>query len=395
MSDKETNIDDIFQNFELESDEVSDEEANLLDIFAKDPDISATADDDTEEDKTEDGKTKTPAVEKASTIVPDSEEDFVKKLGTEDDTDESDTDDADSSHDGDEGDDLDDDASVYFKTVAEGLIKLGKFDGIEPPEKWDQDSFLDFFDKSREAGIETGIDERISDKWGDEGKKIFEEIFVKGVDPREYFEKYNEILDLDSIDLEKESNQKMVVSKYLEALGQDEEEILDQIEVLEEKGKLAERAEKYKEKLVEDNKRELSRIAAEKEAAIIENKKAQQARMSAIKDVVNKAITAKEINGIPLSVTDSKDLLPFATDLNWKLANGTLITDADKALLEIKRDPIKWVALCKLLKEDLNVAPIKNKGADERADDVFNFKKTKKVKATTKDPLDLFLKRKF
>ena len=259
----------------------------------------------------------------------------------------------------------------------------------------DQDSFLEFYEKFTENKVQSDIEERISDKWGEDGIRMFNDIFVSGVDPREYFAAYQQVLDVSDIDLDDENNQKLVVSRYLEAIGQDDEEILDQIETLEEKGKLAERAEKYKEKLIEDNKREIARMAYEKESQAVEMKKAQSARFSAVKEAVSTALSNREINGIPLSLNDNKELLPFATDLNWKLANGMLITDADKAILEIKKDPVKWVALCKLLKEDLNVNPIKNKGADEKAKAVFDFKSTGKVDAKNgkRDPLDLFLKK--
>ena len=398
MSVEETNIDDLFDNMELETDETAAEEAALLDIFAKDPSISSVTDDDDASDKGEDGKKTTPDT---STIIPDSEEDFVKKLSpnqtkTEDD-DDTDTDDRDDSYDRknklESGDD--DDTSTYFKAVAEGLSKLGKFEGLEIPEKMDQDSFLEFYEKFTENKVQSDIEERISDKWGEDGIRMFNDIFVSGVDPREYFAAYQQVLDVSDIDLDDENNQKLVVSRYLEAIGQDDEEILDQIETLEEKGKLAERAEKYKEKLIEDNKREIARMAYEKESQAVEMKKAQSARFSAVKEAVSTALSNREINGIPLSLNDNKELLPFATDLNWKLANGMLITDADKAILEIKKDPVKWVALCKLLKEDLNVNPIKNKGADEKAKAVFDFKSTGKVDAKNgkRDPLDLFLKK--
>ena len=77
MSVEETNIDDLFDNMELETDETAAEEAALLDIFAKDPSISSVTDDDDASDKGEDGKKTTPDT---STIIPDSEEDFVMKL---------------------------------------------------------------------------------------------------------------------------------------------------------------------------------------------------------------------------------------------------------------------------------------------------------------------------
>lgn len=386
MNSDQTNIDDLFDDFDIEMNEFSEQETALLAELSEDPDISVSDELDDE--------TKKKLVE-STIIVPDGEDDFVNKIGDDEDNVESDADDGDGSHDADSGNSSDDqdDSSTYFKAVAEGLNKLGKFGGDELPEKFDTKSFLEFYDKFTENKISAGIEDKISDKWGDEGIKIFNDIFVNGVDPREYFGKYNEILDLKSLDLEKEVNQKLVISAYLEALGQDEEEILDQIEVLEDKGKLAERSEKYREKLIEDQNRELSRIATDKENQVIEARKAQLVRMTAIKEVASKALEAKEINGIPLNVNDSKELVPYATELNWKLANGTLITDADKAILEIKRDPSKWLALCKLLKEDLNITPIKTKGAEEKADEVFNFKTKKTVRAPVRDTLDLFLKK--
>lgn len=379
MSKEETDINHLFGDIEIQ-DEFSDEEVALLKSFS-----DTQAEETTEETKPEE----------SNIIVPESEDDFLKKTGDENDADTN-ADDTDDSHDGDEGDNdsPDDDISSYFGSVAEGLVSLGKFDGMEIPEKWNKESFLSFYDEYTEKKIESGIYEQLTNKWGEEGEKMFNDIFVTGVDPREYFGKVNQVLDLESIDLSKEINQKAIISKYLEALGQDEEEILDQIEVLEEKGKLEERSEKYKEKLIEDNKRAVAKMTSEKEAQVAEGKRLQAARFNSIKDVVAKAVSAKEINGIPLNVADSKELFSYATAPAWTLPNGATITDAEKALMEIKKDPTKWVALCKLLKEDLNVSPIKAKGVDEKAQDVFNFKKDKKVAASKqKDSLDSVLKK--
>lgn len=392
MSNELEDFDDLFEEleFELQDDApISDEEAAL----------------------TGDKPKATQEEEPVKIKVPASEEDFLNSLQDDDEINELDEDDKiekdddDSESDEDNEEESDDDENKekeeinpgdYFKAVGLGLMKLGKFEDVPEDFEWTEESFLEKFEEISEKTAQDKIQEILMQGWGEAGIQMFNDIFVKRVPVKEYLSAYAEAEDYDSLDLEKVGNQKLVVKAYLESMGVDEDEIYEQIELLEEKDKLADRAEKYKEKLMEDRVAQMRQMAQQREAAIQQQKAAEQQRYNALSDVVSKAIKEKEINGIPLSVKDNEELLKYVTAPAYKLQNGQEITELDKKLIELRRDPIKWVALGKLLKEDLNVSPIKAKAGDEEKAKVFEFVKTKKAPKTSNvhDQLDLLFKRK-
>lgn len=334
--------------------------------------------------------------------VPESEEDFLRSFGDEDDEIEEEEGEKkpEGSEEEEEGaeeeQDDDDDTSDYFKAVGEGLFKLGKFGDIPKDFKWTEESFLEKFEELAEKNAKTRINDLLTDSWGEIGIQMFNDIFVKKVPVKDYLTAYSEAEDFNSIDLDKVGNQRLVVKAYLESMGVDEDEIYEQIELLEEKEKLQERAEKYKDKLVEERVAKMREMSQKREAAISAQKRAEKERFDAISEVVKEALEAKEINGIPLSVADNKELLRFVAAPAYKLQNGQEITELEKKLIEIKKDPLKWVALGKLIKEDLNVTPIKKKGEDEKKGQVFEFVKNKKAPKQTEihNQLDLLFKRK-
>lgn len=292
--------------------------------------------------------------------------------------------------------DEDDEPSQYFKAVGEGLLKLGKFEDLPEDFKWTQESFLDLFEQVSEKSAQDKIEDILTDGWGEEGIRMFNDIFVKKVPVKEYLSAYSTAESYATMDMDKLSNQKAVVKAYLESLGTDEDEIYEQIELLEEREKLKERAEKYKEKLIDEQASYMDELSKKRDAAIKAQRENEKIRNTRISEVVSEALKTREINGIPVSTADTKELFKYVTAPAYKLKDGREITEMDKKLLELRNDPVKWVALGKLLKEDLNVTPIKNKAKDETAEEVFSFTKHKKVpsKSDVSSQLDLLFSRK-
>jgi hypothetical protein len=389
MSENLDDFENLFDELDFEiQDEapVSDEEKSLIDDSKK--------------------AAKPEGEEPVKIKVPASEEDFLNSLEDKDEIEEIDEEDKketeeDSEEEAEEDDEEDDEKeklspSDYFKAVGKGLMGLGKFGDIPEDFEWTEESFLEKFDEMSEQNAKSKIEEILTDGWGETGIQMFNDIFIKKVPVKEYLSAYAEAEDFDSMDLDKVGNQKLVVRTYLESMGVDEDEIYEQIELLEEKDKLADRAEKYKEKLMEDRVAQMQQMAQKREAAIKQQRALESQRFNAISQVVTNALKEKEINGIPLSTSDTNELLRYVTAPAYKLQNGQEITELDKKLIELRRDPAKWVALGKLLKEDLNVGPIKARGEDEKKEKIFEFtkKKSSPTKAGVHDQLDLLFKRK-
>lgn len=368
MPEELDDFDSLFNEFETEitdEDPISEEEAALI-----------------EEDTEDEGPT---------VIVPKDEEDFKTSQGGDEDETEEDEDEEEGEQDKDE-----EDGAEYFKTVGEGLIKLGKLKDVPKDFKWSQENFIAFFDEVSMEKAQASIEDILTAKKGDEGLELFNDLFVKNAPVKEYLALYAEEQDYSSLDLEKVGNQKLMIKAYLEEMGQDEDEIFEQIETLEERGVLKERAEKYQGKIVELRASERKQMADQAEAHEKERARLIRERDASLSKVVEEAVKTKEINGIPLSIDDHKTLLPYMTAPAYRTPTGQNVTQMEKDLMELRKDPVKWTALAKLIKEGLNVKPIQNKGVDDKKEQLFNFTRAKKTptKSDVDDQLDLLFKRK-
>lgn len=268
----------------------------------------------------------------------------------------------------------------YFNEVARGLSKLGKFEDLPEGENLTEEKFLEYFDNFTKKKAMAEIEDLLTDKWGDEGLDMFNDIFVKKVPLKTYLELKTASEDINNIDVEDVINQRHIVRTYLEKTGIDEEEIEEQLEILETNDKLKVRAEKYKEKLVEDAERKAKLLAEESEVRQKELKKQEEARRNSLRETIEESVKKGEINGIPLSVKDRSELLPYITAPAYKLANGNTITEFDKAFFDLKKDPVKMIALAKLIKEDLNIGPIEKKVIEKKEDEIFKFNNKPKSK---------------
>jgi hypothetical protein len=312
-----------------------------------------------------------------SIIEKDEEEDgvIIDAPPSGEDEDDDDDDDEDPKKTGDEEEEVN-----YFNEVAKGLSKLGKFEDIPEGEDLTEEKFLEYFDNFTKKKAMAEIEDLLTDKWGDEGLDMFNDIFVKKVPLKTYLELKTASEDINNMDVEDVINQKHIVRTYLEKTGIDEEEIEEQLEILESNDKLKVRAEKYKEKLVEDAERKTKLLADESEIRQKELKKQDEARRNSLRETIEESVKKGEINGIPLSVKDRTELLPYITAPAYKLANGNTITEFDKAFFDLKKDPVKMIALAKLIKEDLNIGSIENKVIEKKEEEIFKFKNKPKSK---------------
>ena len=106
---------------------------------------------------------------------------------------------------------------TQFGALAKDLAKLGVFSvdedeelNISTPEE-----FLDRFQEEKRRGAIDMVNNFIG-QFGEDYQSAFQAIFVKGVDPKEYFGAYNNIVNFSEMDLSNESNQVTVIKQALE-----------------------------------------------------------------------------------------------------------------------------------------------------------------------------------
>ena len=106
-----------------------------------------------------------------------------------------------------------------FSALSRDLFKLGVFTEEEDEEPiTTPEQFLEKFKSEKIKGANEMVDNFLG-QFGEDYKQAFDAIFVKGVDPKEYFGTYNNIVNFAELDLTREDNQETVVRQSL--LNQD------------------------------------------------------------------------------------------------------------------------------------------------------------------------------
>ena len=161
----------------------------------------------------------------------------------------------------------DDVAESPFVSLSKDLFKLGVFTQdddeedavIETPEQ-----FLEKFNAEKKKGAIEIVDNFIG-QFGEDYQKAFDAIFVKGVDPKDYFGVYNNVVNFAELDLSNEDNQVRVIKQALTDQGFDTEDVTTEIERLRNYGDLETVASKHHKVLVKKEAAKLQQMEQQAE----------------------------------------------------------------------------------------------------------------------------------
>ena len=138
----------------------------------------------------------------------------------------------------------DDDApeTTQFTALANDLYKLGVFtsDDDEQEPVSTAEEFLERFNNEKKKGASEIVQNFIG-QFGEDYQEAFDAIFVKGVNPKDYFTTYNNVVGFAEMDLSDENNQERIMKQALTNQGFDPEDVETEIERLKNYGDL----EKY------------------------------------------------------------------------------------------------------------------------------------------------------
>jgi len=151
-----------------------------------------------------------------------------------------------------------------FSALSRDLFKLGVFTSENDEEEniSTAEEFLEKFNSEKKKGA-MGIVDNFIGQFGEDYRKAFDAIFVKGVDPRSYFNTYNNIARYSELDMTKEDNQEAVVRKILSDQGFEPDDIDTEVERLKNYGDLESVSTKY------------HKVLTKKEAASLEEMEKQ------------------------------------------------------------------------------------------------------------------------
>lgn len=264
-----------------------------------------------------------------------------------------------------------------FAIFAKGLAKVGRLvlDEDEDPEKiqWDEEKFIEKFDETVDNSAWSRLEELATDAMGQEGLRVIEDLFINKVPVHQYLASFQQQQSLEELDMSNERNQVELVRYYLRSVvGEDENEIMDQIEYMKSNETLEKKAVNFQRKLAANEEQVRQRMATESQARQQQMEQFEQQRIQTYSEIAETAVKAGELNGLPFSNKDYERVLNSALSKEYVLPNGQKITPFEYKLATLRKDdPAKYLQIVKLVEDDVNLAPIMKKGVTEKTNEIF------------------------
>jgi hypothetical protein len=280
--------------------------------------------------------------------------------------------------DADDNDGDEDSQGTQFTALANDLYKLGVFtsdDDEDPQPVSTAEEFLERFNEEKKKGAIETVNNFIG-QFGEDYQQAFEAIFVKGVDPKEYFGTYNQIVNFAEMDLSSEDNQTKVIRQALADQGFDPEDVDTEVERLKNYGDLESVANKHHKVLVKKEAAKLQKLEATAEAELQQKAQVRNQYINNVQTILQDKVKSKEFDGIPINPKLAGELQDFLLVDKWKTPTGETLTDFDRAILDLKRpenheQKVKLGLLMKMLEKDPTLSTIQKTGVTKKSNQLF------------------------
>jgi len=265
-----------------------------------------------------------------------------------------------------------------FAALSKDLLKLGVFSADDEEEEFNistPEEFLERFNMEKKKGAIEVVNNFIG-QFGEDYQNAFEAIFVKGVDPKEYFGTYNQIQSFAEMDLSQENNQVAVLKQALTDQGFDPEDVDTEVERLKNYGDLETVAAKHHKVLVKKEAAKLAQMEQQREVQLQQQAAIKQQYYTNVQSVLQEKLKTKEFDGIPINPKLAGELQDFLLVDKYKTPSGETLTDFDRTILELKRPEnhemkVKVGLLLKILEKDPTLSTIQKTGITKKSNELF------------------------
>jgi hypothetical protein len=278
----------------------------------------------------------------------------------------------------DDNDDTDDaPESTQFSALANDLYKLGVFtsddENQEPVSTAEE--FLERFNSEKKKGA-SEIVENFIGQFGEDYQEAFDAIFVKGVNPKDYFTTYNNVVGFAEMDLSDETNQERIMKQALTDQGFDPEDVVTEIERLKNYGDLENVSAKHHKVLVKKEASKLQDLEQKSEQELQQKNAVRNQYINNVQTILQDKVKAKEFDGIPINPKLASELQDFLLVDKWKTPTGETLTDFDRAILDMKRPEnhamkVKVGLILKMLEKDPTLSTIQRTGVTKKSNELF------------------------
>ena len=258
------------------------------------------------------------------------------------------------------------DGSIY-EDVYKDLKEAGIFKHVELEEGEELDA--DRFYELQQEEYDKEVEERLS-TWAtkdlDEDAQAFIKFKLQGGNTSEFFKTYQNTSEITLGDIEDEDYQDSLIRYQLQKEGWDRDEIEDRLEFLTESNKKSKFAEKYHDRLVQEQEKEKQALVKQAEEQKTRARQQEEQFKTSIKETLD---TNKDINGIKFSDKDKNGLINFLTKKE-KLEDGRVVTGFQRKLSESFSDPKKIALLAKILNDDFDFSSFEKSAITKKTKEI-------------------------
>lgn len=277
-----------------------------------------------------------------------------------------------------ESEDDDEPQGTQFTALANDLYKLGVFTSEDDDDQQPistAEEFLERFNEEKKKGASEIVQNFIG-QFGEDYQDAFDAIFVKGVNPKDYFGTYNQVVSFAEMDLSNEDNQVRIMKQALSDQGFDSEDIETEVERLKNYGDLESVATKHHKVLVKKEANKLQQMEAKAEQEQLQKQAVRNQYINNVQSILQDKVKAKEFDGIPINPKLATELQDFLLVDKWKTPTGETLTDFDRAILDMKKPEnhamkVKVGLLLKMLEKDPTLSTIQRTGVTKKSNELF------------------------
>jgi hypothetical protein len=277
-----------------------------------------------------------------------------------------------------EENDDDEPQGTQFTALANDLYKLGVFTSEDDDDQQPistAEEFLERFNEEKKKGASEIVQNFIG-QFGEDYQDAFDAIFVKGVNPKEYFGTYNQVVNFAEMDLSNEDNQVRIMKQALSDQGFDAEDVETEVERLKNYGDLESVATKHHKVLVKKEATKLQQMEAKAEQEQLQKQAVRNQYINNVQSILQDKVKAKEFDGIPINPKLATELQDFLLVDKWKTPTGETLTDFDRAILDMKKPEnhamkVKVGLLLKMLEKDPTLSTIQRTGVTKKSNELF------------------------
>ena len=265
-----------------------------------------------------------------------------------------------------------------FTALSRDLFKLGVFSQDDDEEEINistPEEFLERFQVEKKKGAVEMVQSFIG-QFGEDYQQAFDAIFVKGVNPKDYFGTYNNVVSFADMDLSQENNQVSVIKQALADQGFEPEDIDTEVDRLKNYGDLESVATKHHKVLVKKEAQKLAQMEQKAEMELQQKQAIKNQYINNVQQVLQDKLKSKEFDGIPINPKLANELQDFLLVDKYKTASGETLTDFDRTILELKRPEnhatkVKVALLLKILEKDPTLSTIQRTGVSKKSNELF------------------------